>query len=128
MMYDLRMKTLLIHGRSPLPGALREVVQRGSTSVEDWPAAELDDLERGPIRLDADRIVFWAAAGDDDDDEKVRRLASRYARAEAAERKEKLVFVSTDPASVALPDLSPHELFVWPRDEDRLKMAFMTGG
>ena len=114
------MKTLVISGRSPLPGALRDVVERGSTVLEERRASELQDR---PAHLDADRIVFWAAA----DDAVVRELAQQYARAEAAERKEKLVFVTPEPPHSPPAGLSATELFVWPRDEDRLKMAFLTG-
>lgn len=113
------MKTLVVCGRSPMPAALREIVDRGSTSLEERRAAELDEE---PVQLEADRVVFWAERGD----AAVARLAERYARAEAARRKEALVFVTPDGSGVppGLPDL---ECFVWPRDEDRLRMAFLTG-
>jgi hypothetical protein len=113
------MKTLVIRGASPLPETLREVITRGSTSVSERRVADVANEEP---RLDADRIVFWADAAD----HQVRAVAERYVRAEQAERKEKLVFVTTDGATAAA-GLAPAECFTWPRDEDRLTMAFMTG-
>ena len=41
-----------------------------------------------------------------------------------AVRREAIVFVTPDDSGVD--GLAPNEFFVWPRDEDRLKMAFMT--
>jgi hypothetical protein len=111
------MKTLLISGAKPLPSALRELIAKGSTSLHERSAGETS----AAAGLDADRVVFWAARGDDD----VRDLARRLARAEARERREVIVFVTPDGS--AAEGLSAHETFAWPRDEDRLKMAFMTG-
>jgi hypothetical protein len=115
------MKTLIITGGTPMPAELREVVERGSTSLAEHRISERDS---GSLSLDVDRIVFWAATGDTG----VRELAGRYASAESAERREVIVFVTSDPDSaVPLPGVPPNEFFVWPRDEDRLKMAFLTG-
>ena len=111
------MKTLLISGSPPLPSALRDLIARGSTSLEERRAKDTN-TDAG---LDADRVVFWAAASDDD----VRALAATLARAEARERCEVIVFVSADGSGVD--GVAANETFVWPRDEDRLKMAFMTG-
>ena len=103
-----------------MPDALRDLVERGSTSLVQRGVAELD----GAPRLDADRIVFWTAGSDP----RLVELAERYARVEAVERKEMLVFVGADAAAVAgTSSLAPKEVFVWPRDEDLLKMAFLTG-
>jgi hypothetical protein len=114
------MRTVLVVGDGGIPAALRDLVERGSTSVTQRGAAELSSAPR----LDADRIVFWTTAPDP----RLVALAERYARAEAAERREMLVFVGGDPSAVPEPTaLAPNEIFVWPRDEDRLKMAFLTG-
>ena len=112
------MKTLLIMGRTPLPGAVREMIARGSTSLQERQASDV-----GPDRLDADRVVFWAQRGDDE----IRALAARYARAESRQGREVIVYVTPDDDG-AIAGLPANEVFVWPRDEDRLKMAFMTGG
>jgi hypothetical protein len=111
------MKTLLIRGSTPVPPAVREVITRGSTSLEERPAADVS-----AEHLNADRIVFWAARGDED----LRTLAARCARAEARMGRQVIVYV-TPYADASVAGLAPNELFVWPRDEDRLKMAFMTG-
>ncbi|MGH9370138.1 MAG: hypothetical protein ACRD15_01255 [Vicinamibacterales bacterium] len=114
------MKTVLITGDAPAPAPLRELVERGSTSLLERRAAEL----AGAVTIEADRIVFWSAADEPD----IRRLAEQYAQAEAAERQEALVFVTAATGGTPPPDrLSPNEVFVWPRDEDRLRMAFLTG-
>jgi hypothetical protein len=119
VMYDRGMKTLLIVGHAELPAALRDVVERGSTSVVETRAAE---LRGGRLPGDADRVVLWAAAGDLD----VANLAVAYSRGASPERKDALIVISPDSAA-AVPGIPPAEIFVWPRDEDRLKMAFMTG-
>ena len=113
------MKTLLISGADlPLPPALRAVIVRGSTSVDERNASELDP---SATLAGVDRIVFWSAG-----DRATRTLAAEYAKAEKREGREAIVFVTTD-ASESVEGLSEGELFVWPRDEDRLIMAFMTG-
>ena len=118
-MYDRVMKTLLIVGRTALPPPLREVVERGSTSVvEKRPA----DLGASSPPSDVDRVVLWAAPGDGE----VADLARAYSRGASPERKDTLIVIAPEP-SAAVPGVQPSEVFVWPRDEDRLKMAFMTG-
>jgi hypothetical protein len=112
------MKTLLISGRSPVPDAVRQVVEKGSTSVHERRADEVS----AEASLEADRVVFWATSRDGE----LRDLAARCARAEARERREVIVYVTPDVAP-DVPGLAPNEVFVWPRDEDRLKIAFMTG-
>jgi hypothetical protein len=111
------MKTLLIHGSTAVPAAVRDVITRGSTSIEERPAADVS-----AEHLNADRIVFWAAQGDED----LRTLAARCARAEARTGRQVIVYV-TPYADASVAGLAENELFVWPRDEDRLKMAFLTG-
>ena len=121
------MKTVLITGGTlPVPGGLRQIIERGSTSVLERPASELGSDTASGTRLgvDADRIVFWSAS----DDAGLRQVVERFAAAEAAERREIVVFVTAEQGG-AQPSsrLGPNEVFVWPRDEDRLKMAFLTG-
>ena len=113
------MKTLVILGRDPLPAAVRDVVERGSTSVVERRVAEVA-ASRPPA--DADRVVFWAAPGDGE----VADLARAYSRGASPERKDTLIVISPDSAA-SMPGVQASEVFVWPRDEDRLKMAFMTG-
>ena len=113
------MKTVLIRGDEPAPAALRDLITKGSTSVEE---RRLDDA--AAAAGDADRIVFWRAAGDATLDS----LAAQLARKEAAERREVIVFVSADPASPGIPGLSPNEQYVWPGDRDRLEITFLTAG
>lgn len=112
------MKTLLISGGTPLPAAIRETIERGSTSLIEKRAGDVDP----ETALDVDRVVFWATNGDDE----LRTLAERCARAERRERREALVFVTPDDHP-KVSGLAANEVFVWPRDEDRLTMAFMTG-
>lgn len=113
------MKTLIISGAGPaLPAALRDVIARGSTAVEERTAKETAAANR----LDAvDRIVIWSPG-----DAATARLAEQYAAAERKARREAIVFVTTDEGS-RVAGLAEHEQFCWPRDEDRLVMAFMTG-
>lgn len=112
------MKTLLISGSTPVPDGVRETIARGSTSLTERRPSEVAP----GAALDADRVVFWAAG----DDASLRALAERCARAETSARREAIVYVTPD-ADPQVPGLAAHEVFVWPRDEDRLKMAFMTG-
>ena len=112
------MKTLLIVGRVPVPAALREVVERGSTSVVEARAAEVPSAAASG----ADRVVLWAAAGDTD----VAELARSYVRGATPEQRTSLLVISPE-ADGAVPGIAATEAFVWPRDEDRLRMAFMTG-
>ena len=114
------MRTLLISGGETAPPAsLVDLLMRGSTSLEQCRAAELAD---SASLTDADRVVFWS----DGHDAAIAEVAARYRRAERAERREAIVFVtasrSTPPAT--LPNT---ETYVWPQDQDRLTMAFMTG-
>lgn len=115
------MKTVIISGTTPIPAKLRDLVEKGSTSLVEYEAVDLAGRPRPD--LDADRIVFWTASPDP----RVTELAQRYAGREAAERREVVVFVAGEGAVQAAPALPPNECFVWPRDEDRLKMAFLTG-
>jgi hypothetical protein len=114
------MKTLLISGGAPLPDSLRETIVRGSTSVVERAAADIDP--RAPLTGDVDRVVFWAPRGDD----ALRQLASRLARAERAARREVIVYITAE-GQPAAEGVTPDETYAWPRDEDRLVMAFMTG-
>lgn len=114
------MKTLLISD-ARLPDVLREIVERGSTRLDAVHASEMD-----PTRIASmapDRVVFWYVQGD----ERIRRLADAVAKRDPAEAKSAIVFVS-EGADASAQWLAPDQVFVWPRDEDRLRMAFMTGG
>ena len=114
------MKTVLIsEGNAPPPAPLLDVIARGSTSVERRDAADLVHQSAMP---DADRIVFWSAGSD----AALRQLAMRYRTAERRERREAIVFVSSA-ACDAIPGLTSAETYVWPQDQDRLMMAFLTG-
>lgn len=117
---DPRMKTLVITGGDvPVPAALADLIRRGSTATEERRTSDIAPAASMP---QADRVVFWSAGSD----AAVRRLAARYAKAEAKARKEAIVFV-TDTTVPTIPGLSATEVFVWPQDQDRLTMAFMTG-
>ena len=113
------MKTLLIRGAAPVPEALREIVSRGSTSLQERRAA---DLAPPQAAIPVDRVVFWASRYDAE----VYALAQEYSRVESKERRETIVFVAADGAP-APERLAATEVFCWPRDEDRLTMAFLTG-
>ena len=113
------MKTLLISGRNAaVPDALRDVITRGSTSVDE---REPTDVDASVLLADVDRIVFWSSG-----DSAIRALATRCAGIERGDRRDAIVFITTD-AAERVTGLSEAELFIWPRDEDRLMMAFMTG-
>ena len=103
-----------------MPRELRALVERGSTSFEERGASDAGEL----LPRDVDRVVFWSARPDG----RVTALAEAYAAVEAAERREAIVFVTGEEAAApSIARLSPNEWYVWPRDEDRLKMAFLTG-
>jgi hypothetical protein len=114
-------KTLLISGTAAPPPELRDVVERGSTVLRERRAAEIDTADAA--RLDADRLVFWAPQGD----AAVRALARSCARAERDAGRETIVFVTPETDAAPIEGLTAAELFIWPRDRDRLTMAFMTG-
>ena len=38
-----------------------------------------------------------------------------------------IVFVTPDSAAATIAGLGANEMYVWPRDEDRLEVAFLTG-
>jgi hypothetical protein len=115
------MKTVLITGKDPVPAALRALVARASTSVAQHTAADVWAADTPDLYADGEE--FWTAGAEPH----VRRLAEQYARAEAAERREILVYVRGGAAGGAVAGLSSNEQYVWPADEDRLKMAFLTG-
>lgn len=114
------MKVLLISGSAPVPQPLRDVIARGSTSVEERQAA---DLEQRSPPLDVDRAVFWAGSGDVG----VMNVANKYLGTLPERRGDKLVFVMSQESRARLSGVAAGEVFVWPQDEDRFKMAFMTG-
>ena len=110
------MRTVIVRGRVPVPEALREVIERGSTSVQECRVPGPTPLPR-----DVDRVVYFLA----DDDEDVMASARQAVSAERREGAEKLVYVMAGDAP-GVEGLEPAECFRWPADEDRLKMASMT--
>jgi hypothetical protein len=112
------MRTLLIAGAEPVPAKLRELIDRGSTSVREQRSSDTSGTS-----AEFDRVVFWAPR----EDEALDLLVHKYAQKEAAERREIIVFVAPDSAARAVPGLAANEVYSWPRDEDRLEIAFLTG-
>ena len=110
------MRTVIVRGRTPVPDALRDVIERGSTSVQECRVPGPTPLPR-----DVDRVVYFLAGADAD----VLASARQAVSAEHVDGAEKLVYVMADDAP-GVDGLSPTECFRWPADEDRLKMAFMT--
>ena len=114
--YDGWMRTVIVRGRAPLPEALRDVIERGSTSVHECRVPGPTPLPR-----DVDRVVYYLAGPDPD----VVASARQAVSAEGNDGAEKLVYVMGEDA-LPVEGLSPAECFRWPADADRLKMAFMT--
>ena len=110
------MRTVIVRGRAALPDALRDVIERGSTSVHECRVPGPTPLPR-----DVDRVVYFVAGADPDVEASARQAVS----AERRDRMEKLVYVTTGDTP-GVDGLTPAECFRWPADEDRLKMAFMT--
>jgi hypothetical protein len=117
MMYDPGMKVVLISAGGEVPAGLRAIVERGSTVLVEHPVHE---LSRSP-RPDADRIVFWGA-GDE-----LQRLVEQYAGEARSDAAGRILVVRPDRDAHQQPDVAPDQLFTWPRDEDRLKVVFLTG-
>lgn len=113
------MRTLLIAGVDPVPPRLRELIDRGSTSVREQGSADA----AGSLSGDFDRVVFWMPRRD----EALQSLVRRYAQKEEDERREVIVFVSPDRPDPAIAGLGPNEVYAWPADEDRLEITFLTG-
>jgi hypothetical protein len=109
-------RTVIVRGRTPLPDALRDVIERGSTSVHECRVPGPT-----PLATDVDRVVYYLAGEDADVVASARQAVSVERRAGA----EKLVYIMGDGAP-SVEGLAPAECFRWPADEDRLKMAFMT--
>jgi hypothetical protein len=109
-------RTVIVRGRTPLPEALRDLIERGSTAVHECRVPGPT-----PLATDVDRVVYYLAGADQD----VVASARQALGVERREGTEKLVYVMGDGAP-ALEGLAPAECFQWPADEDRLKMAFMT--
>jgi hypothetical protein len=102
------MRTLLIEQGGAAPDELRDIVERGSTQlVRSTDAGEPD----------VDRVVIWDAKGSER--AKVPQGSSAWPR--TAE----VLVVTPDTRGVPAPETS--NVFAWPADADRLKMAFMTG-
>ena len=114
------MKTILISAKTRVPDPLRDIVARGSTTLENRQA---NDVDLAVIDKAApDRIVFWQSTGEDE----VGKLAHALAKRDPRHAITAIVFVASGAAEIPS-SLAPDQVFVWPHDEDRLKMAFMTG-
>ena len=113
-------KTLLVSSAS-VPAELRDILERGSTSLDSLNAG--DATAPSIARLAPDRVVFWHVPGEDD----LEKLANAIARRDPGEATTAIVFVSSGAAGTGQ-WLAPDQMFIWPKDEDRLRMAFMTGG
>ena len=114
------MKTVLVSA-ARVPDDLRDILERGSTTFATLDATGV--TPRAISQLSPDRIVFWHVPGDDD----LETLANAIARRDPGEAATVIVFVSAGEAGTGQ-WLAPDQVFVWPTDEDRLRMAFMTGG
>ena len=112
------MRTVIVRGKSRIPDALRQMIERGSTSVQECHVPGPTPMPR-----DVDRVVFFTSGEDPD----VAAAARQAARAERTDGAEKLVYVLDGTGNAAVEGLAASEVYMWPRDEDRLKMAFMTG-
>jgi hypothetical protein len=117
------MRTLLVTGKDPAPDALRNLVRRGSTSLDEVSASDLSTFVSRE-GFGVDRLVFWAGRADHD----VRSLALNYATAEGDARQQRIVFVTPDPGEPIFDGMTREEMFIWPRDKEKLKIIFMTGG
>ena len=114
--YDDFVRTVIVRGTAALPEALRDLIERGSTSVHECRVPGPTPLPR-----DVDRVVYYLAGPDPD----VIASARLAVSSERTDGDEKLVYVMAGDAP-DLDGLSPAECFRWPGDEDRLKMAFLT--
>ena len=114
------MRTVLISSDARVPAPVREIVERGSTALQDRRAAEVHvpSLERDR----PDRVVLFETSRDNT----LRDIARTLVRDDPRDAATQVVFVTAAGAEPP-PALGPDQVFVWPRDEDRLKMAFMTG-
>jgi hypothetical protein len=110
------MRTVIVRGNAPVPDALRDVIERGSTSVHECRVPGPTPLPR-----DVDRVVYFVGSHDPH----VVASARNALSSEKRDGLEKLVYVMDDGAP-DLEGLPPTECYRWPADEDRLKMAFMT--
>jgi hypothetical protein len=103
------MRTLLIEQGGPVPDELLDIVERGSTELVRATAS---------VDHDVDRVVIW----DPDAAERAKTPAGIGDWPNTAE----VFVIAPDTRGVPAPETS--NVFAWPADADRLKMAFMTGG
>jgi hypothetical protein len=116
------MRTLLITDREPVPAKLRHILAEGSTELDEVSAHDLVTyVSQGALGVD--RLVFWAGRGD----LAVRTLALNYATAEDRDHQQTIFFIAAEP-SAPIDGLTPDQMLVWPTDEDKLKLLFLTGG
>ncbi len=116
------MKTLFVRGHHPPPAELLDIIGNGSTSLDVISAQELVTYVSRE-GLGVDRLVLWAADSEPD----VRSLAANYGSAAGAESRRSVFYVTVSETERPPEGLGPESVFVWPRDADKLKMAFMTG-
>lgn len=102
------MRTLLVEQGGTAPDELRLIVQRGSTELVRSP----DDADH-----DVDRVLVWDAHGTE-------RSSTPQGRKDWPESAEVFVVV---PDTRGVPAAESTNVFAWPADADRLRMAFMTG-
>jgi hypothetical protein len=115
------MMTLLIYGESQPPEALREILRKGSTAVDEVSTTELSTfVSRDGFGVD--RVVVWAAP----DDQAVRALATNYAISEGERRG--LIYITPAGCSSRPAGVAPDRCLSWPEEEDKLRLFFMTGG
>ena len=102
------MRTLLIEQGGTAPDELREIIERGSTEL----------IGSGAPARDVDRVVIWDANA-------AERSATPAGARDWPDAAEVFV-IAPDTRGVPAPESA--NVFAWPADADRLKMAFMTGG
>jgi hypothetical protein len=103
------MRTLLVEQGGAAPDELRRIVERGSTELVSEPGATGGEV---------DRVVIWDAKGPE--------RGSEPAGGVRWPRSAEVMIVAPDTRGLPAPEAS--NVFAWPADADRLKMAFMTGG
>lgn len=117
------MKTVLIRGREAPPRELVDIVRQGSTSLDEISTRDLATFTSRES-FGADRLVFWSGHEDAD----VRTLALNYTAVEDDLRAQRIVFVTAQPTEAPLDGMTREEVLVWPRDEEKIRMLFMTAG
>jgi hypothetical protein len=102
------MRTLLVEQGGTAPDELLDIVERGSTELVREASADPEAV---------DRVVIWDAKGPE--------RGTEPAGASHWPATAEVMIVAPDTRGVPAPEAS--NVFAWPADADRLKMAFMTG-